>query len=72
MSDAGGLYFFYGGGVDWSFFFQVFSFEVSSDPFAGIGSCGWEEINFFEFVTLRFQHIFYLFEIIGVVGGYSY
>ena len=56
----------------WSFFFEVFSFEVSSDPFTGVGGCGREEIGFFKLVFVSVQHIFYLFEITGVVGGYSY
>jgi hypothetical protein len=63
--------FSYGGCVDRSIFFEVFSFEVRADPFALAGAGGGEKFDFFQPVTESGQDFLYLLEILSVVGGNS-
>jgi len=67
-----GRIFLYGEGVDGSIFFEVFFFEVCTDPFAGVRACGGEEVGFFELAGASGQNLLYLFKVVGVVGGYFY
>ena len=43
---AGHYVFPHGDGVDLSFVFEVFSFEICADPFARLGAGGGGEFNF--------------------------
>ncbi len=63
--------FLYCDSEDWSLVFDVFSFEVCADVFAGFGA-GWSEKNDFgQLLPSGGQNRFYLLEIIRVVGGDS-
>ena len=63
------LCFFNGEGVNRSLVFEVFSFEVCADPFAGFCAGGGEEINLLQFLIPGSQDHFYHFKIVCVVGG---
>ena len=63
------LYLSYGEGVNRSLVFEVFTFEICADPFAGFCTGHGKKINLLKFLIPGSQNRLYLFKIIFVVGN---
>lgn len=69
--ESGLLYFSYGDGINLPLFFEVFSFEVCTNPLTLVSTSGRKEFNFFKSPAMDAQDRLYLLEILTVVGSYS-
>ena len=66
------LCFSYGDGVNRSFFFEVFSFEVCAYPFVLVCAGSGKKFGFFKFAGLVGYDFLYLLEVFSVVCGDFY